>query len=86
MHPCKLPHQAIIIHHLRKQRVIGTRRCDYGQVLGAARATGSQTIAQCSITIVYSETKFFIPEQILCIAKIIKKLFRNKINLFLEQI
>ena len=45
-------------------------------MLGFARATGCQTIVRDPITI------FFVPEQIFYIARTIKKLFRNKINLF----
>ena len=49
-------------------------------MLGVARATGSQTIAQGQITIFFcSGTIFFIPEQIFSIARTIKKLFQNKI-------
>ena len=51
-------------------------------MLGVARATGYQTIVRGPITIFFLENNFFVPEQIFYIARIIKKLFRNKINLF----
>ena len=48
---------------------------DSRQMLGVARATGSQIIAQSPITIFCSGIIFFVPEQIFCIATTIKKLF-----------
>ena len=52
------------------------------QMLRVAQATGSQTITQGPIANFLFGTIFFVREQIFCIARTIKKLFRNKINLF----
>jgi len=56
----------------------GTAHKNYADVfsaniLGVARATGSQTITQGPITIFCSDTKKFLFPKFFCIAKIIKK-------------
>ena len=45
-------------------------------MLGVARAIGSQIIAKDPIIIFCSRIKKIVPEQIFCIARIIKKIFQ----------